>query len=183
MQQIKQLFPKFADTPIYNDEADPLVGWSLPQPWRADVTYAAMVVKVGQPPGPTPWATFLWGNRGLGAWKSAATWMPAGHRAAPEPAAGQHQLGHALCAPEQRQRLLELPPALLHAAHAHCAFPGQQHAAATRAAPAQAGAHCHGAAGPAGYRPFLYPAPAQTGDRGGRRGHPGWGQDPDSVGP
>ncbi|XP_030873416.1 alpha-L-iduronidase isoform X2 [Leptonychotes weddellii] len=44
--QIQRLFPKFADTPIYNDEADPLVGWSLPQPWRADVTYAAMVVKV-----------------------------------------------------------------------------------------------------------------------------------------
>lgn len=46
VQQIQQLFPKFAGTPIYNDEADPLVGWSLPQPWRADVTYAAMVVKV-----------------------------------------------------------------------------------------------------------------------------------------
>uniref|UniRef100_A0A8C8YPM1 Alpha-L-iduronidase n=1 Tax=Prolemur simus TaxID=1328070 RepID=A0A8C8YPM1_PROSS len=45
-QQIRQLFPKFVDTPIYNDEADPLVGWSQPQPWRADVTYAAMVVKV-----------------------------------------------------------------------------------------------------------------------------------------
>ncbi|XP_064345093.1 alpha-L-iduronidase isoform X6 [Camelus dromedarius] len=44
--QIQRLFPKFTDTPIYNDEADPLVGWSLPQPWRADVTYAAMVVKV-----------------------------------------------------------------------------------------------------------------------------------------
>ncbi|XP_077924404.1 alpha-L-iduronidase isoform X2 [Halichoerus grypus] len=44
--QIQRLFPEFADTPIYNDEADPLVGWSLPQPWRADVTYAAMVVKV-----------------------------------------------------------------------------------------------------------------------------------------
>ncbi|XP_064440172.1 alpha-L-iduronidase isoform X7 [Mirounga angustirostris] len=44
--QIQRLFPTFADTPIYNDEADPLVGWSLPQPWRADVTYAAMVVKV-----------------------------------------------------------------------------------------------------------------------------------------
>ncbi|XP_008567550.1 PREDICTED: alpha-L-iduronidase [Galeopterus variegatus] len=44
--QIQQLFPKFADTPVYNDEADPLVGWSLPQRWRADVTYAAMVVKV-----------------------------------------------------------------------------------------------------------------------------------------
>lgn len=54
MLQIQRLFPKFADTPIYNDEADPLVGWSLPQPWRADVTYAAMVVKVGPPPGPRP---------------------------------------------------------------------------------------------------------------------------------
>lgn len=47
MEQIQQLFPKFKDTPIYNDEADPLVGWSLPQPWRADVIYAALVVKVG----------------------------------------------------------------------------------------------------------------------------------------
>lgn len=46
-----QLFPELADTPIYNDEADPLVGWSLPQQWRADVTYAAMVVKVGPSPG------------------------------------------------------------------------------------------------------------------------------------
>ena len=49
VQQIKQLFPKFANTPVYNDEADPLVGWSLPQRWRTDVTYAAMVVKVGRP--------------------------------------------------------------------------------------------------------------------------------------
>ncbi|XP_036847378.2 alpha-L-iduronidase isoform X6 [Manis javanica] len=46
LQQIQRLFPRFADTPIYNDEADPLVGWSLPELWRADVTYAAMVVKV-----------------------------------------------------------------------------------------------------------------------------------------
>ncbi|XP_037065198.1 alpha-L-iduronidase isoform X4 [Peromyscus leucopus] len=46
VEQIQQLFPKFKDTPIYNDEADPLVGWSLPQPWRADVIYAALVVKV-----------------------------------------------------------------------------------------------------------------------------------------
>ncbi|KAG3277092.1 alpha-L-iduronidase isoform X1 [Ictidomys tridecemlineatus] len=46
VQQIQQLFPTFKDIPIYNDEADPLVGWSQPQPWRADVTYAAMVVKV-----------------------------------------------------------------------------------------------------------------------------------------
>ncbi|KAM5338711.1 alpha-L-iduronidase isoform 2-T2 [Glossophaga mutica] len=46
VRQIAELFPSFADTPVYNDEADPLVGWSLPQRWRADVTYAAMVVKV-----------------------------------------------------------------------------------------------------------------------------------------
>lgn len=46
VEQIQQLFPRFANTPVYNDEADPLVGWALPQPWRADVTYAAMVVKV-----------------------------------------------------------------------------------------------------------------------------------------
>uniref|UniRef100_A0A8D2CW34 Alpha-L-iduronidase n=1 Tax=Sciurus vulgaris TaxID=55149 RepID=A0A8D2CW34_SCIVU len=46
VQQIQQLFPRFKDTPIYNDEADPLVGWSQPQPWRTDGTYAAMVVKV-----------------------------------------------------------------------------------------------------------------------------------------
>nr|XP_036272997.1 alpha-L-iduronidase isoform X2 [Pipistrellus kuhlii] len=46
VRQIQRLFPGFADTPIYNDEADPLVGWALPQAWRADVTYAALVVKV-----------------------------------------------------------------------------------------------------------------------------------------
>ncbi|XP_027692298.1 alpha-L-iduronidase isoform X6 [Vombatus ursinus] len=45
-QQIQSLFPNFTHVPIYNDEADPLVGWSQPQIWRADVTYAAMVVKV-----------------------------------------------------------------------------------------------------------------------------------------
>lgn len=56
MQQIQRLFPKFVDTPIYNDEADPLVGWTLPQPWRADVTYAALVVKVGRA---SPGAAFL----------------------------------------------------------------------------------------------------------------------------
>ncbi|KAM6470487.1 alpha-L-iduronidase isoform 1-T1 [Liasis olivaceus] len=46
MGQIQKTFPSFASVPIYNDEADPLVGWSIPQQWRADVTYAAMVVKV-----------------------------------------------------------------------------------------------------------------------------------------
>ncbi|XP_074022675.1 alpha-L-iduronidase [Numenius arquata] len=44
--QIQKLFPNFASVPIYNDEADPMVGWSVPQLWRADATYAAMVVKV-----------------------------------------------------------------------------------------------------------------------------------------
>ncbi|XP_021236263.1 alpha-L-iduronidase isoform X1 [Numida meleagris] len=46
VEQIQKLFPDFASIPIYNDEADPMVGWSAPQLWRADVTYAAMVVKV-----------------------------------------------------------------------------------------------------------------------------------------
>lgn len=92
MEQIQQLFPKFKDTPIYNDEADPLVGWSLPQSWRTDVTYAAMVVKVcltppllstasmGQPSG-----DFLL----VGGWPSVqvpATHAPAGHCTAPESA-------------------------------------------------------------------------------------------------
>lgn len=44
--EIQERFPQFRTLPVYNDEADPLVGWSSPQPWRADVTYAAMVVKV-----------------------------------------------------------------------------------------------------------------------------------------
>ncbi|XP_025905704.1 alpha-L-iduronidase [Nothoprocta perdicaria] len=46
VEQIQKLFPNFVSVPIYNDEADPMVGWSVPQLWRADVTYAAMVVKV-----------------------------------------------------------------------------------------------------------------------------------------
>ncbi|XP_071338265.1 alpha-L-iduronidase isoform X2 [Trachinotus anak] len=44
--EIQERFPRFRSLPVYNDEADPLVGWSRPQGWRADVTYAAMVVKV-----------------------------------------------------------------------------------------------------------------------------------------
>ncbi|KAA8592734.1 hypothetical protein FQN60_018189 [Etheostoma spectabile] len=44
--EIQERFPRFRSLPVYNDEADPLVGWSTPQEWRADVTYAAMVVKV-----------------------------------------------------------------------------------------------------------------------------------------
>ncbi|XP_032846411.2 alpha-L-iduronidase isoform X3 [Tyto alba] len=46
VEQIQKLFPNFSSVAIYNDEADPMVGWSIPQLWRADVTYAAMVVKV-----------------------------------------------------------------------------------------------------------------------------------------
>lgn len=46
VQQIQKQFPNFSSIAIYNDEADPMVGWSIPQLWRADVTYAAMVVKV-----------------------------------------------------------------------------------------------------------------------------------------
>ncbi|PIO40631.1 hypothetical protein AB205_0179760, partial [Aquarana catesbeiana] len=46
VSEIQTLFPTFKSVPIYNDEADPLVGWSTPQSWRGDVTYAAMVVKV-----------------------------------------------------------------------------------------------------------------------------------------
>ncbi|XP_034026964.1 alpha-L-iduronidase [Thalassophryne amazonica] len=46
VEEIQKLFPRFRSLPVYNDEADPLVGWSTPQEWRADVTYAAMVVKV-----------------------------------------------------------------------------------------------------------------------------------------
>ncbi|XP_067083784.1 alpha-L-iduronidase [Osmerus mordax] len=46
VREIQERFPSFRALPVYNDEADPLVGWSRPQPWRADVTYAAMVVKV-----------------------------------------------------------------------------------------------------------------------------------------
>ncbi|XP_044160426.1 alpha-L-iduronidase isoform X2 [Bufo gargarizans] len=46
VSEIQQRFPQFKLVPIYNDEADPLVGWSTPQSWRGDVTYAAMVIKI-----------------------------------------------------------------------------------------------------------------------------------------
>ncbi|XP_041370687.1 alpha-L-iduronidase-like isoform X2 [Gigantopelta aegis] len=39
-------YPSLAHKPFYNDEADPLVGWSKDEIWRSDSTYAAMVVKV-----------------------------------------------------------------------------------------------------------------------------------------
>ncbi|KAI5615229.1 alpha-L-iduronidase [Silurus asotus] len=46
VQEIQRRFPLFQSLPVYNDEADPLVGWNKPLTWRADVTYAAMVIKV-----------------------------------------------------------------------------------------------------------------------------------------
>lgn len=50
LEEIAHLVPKFKATPIYNDEGDPLVGWSLGEDWRADATYAAIVVKVNYTP-------------------------------------------------------------------------------------------------------------------------------------
>ncbi|XP_058972309.1 alpha-L-iduronidase-like isoform X3 [Pocillopora verrucosa] len=44
--EIAKLIPKYITTPIYNDEGDPLVGWNLAEEWRADATYAAIVVKI-----------------------------------------------------------------------------------------------------------------------------------------
>ncbi|XP_057688975.1 alpha-L-iduronidase isoform X2 [Corythoichthys intestinalis] len=46
VDEILKRFPHFRSRPVFNDEADPLVGWSRPQEWRADVTYAAMAVKI-----------------------------------------------------------------------------------------------------------------------------------------
>ncbi|KAG8454291.1 hypothetical protein GDO86_000802 [Hymenochirus boettgeri] len=46
VREIQEYFPNFKHVPIYNDEADPMVGWSTPLLWRGDVTYAAMIVKV-----------------------------------------------------------------------------------------------------------------------------------------
>ncbi|CAH1246101.1 IDUA [Branchiostoma lanceolatum] len=46
IHKIQTEYPKLKDVPIYNNEADPLVGWSKTEEWRADVRYAAMVAKV-----------------------------------------------------------------------------------------------------------------------------------------
>ncbi|CAG2189496.1 IDUA [Mytilus edulis] len=46
VNEIKKKYPSLANKPFYNDEADPLVGWSKDEDWRADATYAAMVAKV-----------------------------------------------------------------------------------------------------------------------------------------
>jgi len=46
IRSIQENYPSLSHVPIVNDEADPLVGWSRPQDWRADNRYAALVVKV-----------------------------------------------------------------------------------------------------------------------------------------
>ncbi|KAL4231720.1 hypothetical protein ACF0H5_009296 [Mactra antiquata] len=46
MKSISSRYPVLANKPFINDEADPLVGWSKNEIWRADSTYAAMVAKV-----------------------------------------------------------------------------------------------------------------------------------------
>ncbi|XP_071792677.1 alpha-L-iduronidase-like isoform X1 [Asterias amurensis] len=46
IKNIQNLYPKLSNVPVFNDEADPLVGWSRPEEWRADATYAAVVVKI-----------------------------------------------------------------------------------------------------------------------------------------
>ena len=37
---------RLLNTPFFNDESDPLVGWLVPQPWRADARYAAIIPKI-----------------------------------------------------------------------------------------------------------------------------------------
>ena len=55
------MFHKYQTTPVYNDEGDPLVGWSLGEDWRADATYAAIVVKVNKNLiSPHLWCRTLW---------------------------------------------------------------------------------------------------------------------------
>ncbi|XP_048766464.2 alpha-L-iduronidase-like isoform X4 [Ostrea edulis] len=46
MTEIEKKFPSLSAVPFFNDEADPMVGWSKDLAWRADSTYAAMVAKV-----------------------------------------------------------------------------------------------------------------------------------------
>lgn len=46
LEEIAHMFPRYKFIPVYNDEGDPLVGWNLAEEWRADATYAAIVVKV-----------------------------------------------------------------------------------------------------------------------------------------
>uniref|UniRef100_H2ZMG5 Alpha-L-iduronidase n=1 Tax=Ciona savignyi TaxID=51511 RepID=H2ZMG5_CIOSA len=44
--KIHAAYKPLVNTPIVNDEADPLVGWNKSMLWRADATYAALVTKV-----------------------------------------------------------------------------------------------------------------------------------------
>ncbi|XP_070539995.1 alpha-L-iduronidase-like isoform X2 [Ptychodera flava] len=46
IQRMQLMHPKLAYLPFYNDEADPLVGWSKGEDWRADARYAAVVAKI-----------------------------------------------------------------------------------------------------------------------------------------
>ncbi|XP_069119455.1 alpha-L-iduronidase-like [Argopecten irradians] len=46
IEKIQKSYPSLGEKPFYNDEGDPLVGWSKSEVWRADATYAAMVTKV-----------------------------------------------------------------------------------------------------------------------------------------
>lgn len=43
---IREKHPKFKDLPFFNDEADPISGWSKKLAWRPGPTYAAFMVKV-----------------------------------------------------------------------------------------------------------------------------------------
>ena len=47
ISKIKTLYPKFLKKQFYNDEGDPMVGWSKGEEWRGDARYPAVVVKVG----------------------------------------------------------------------------------------------------------------------------------------
>lgn len=46
VREIHTLHPSLTSAPIYNDEGDPMVGWSKPYSWRADSTYPAIVSKI-----------------------------------------------------------------------------------------------------------------------------------------
>lgn len=153
MEEISQRFPRFRTRPLFNDEADPLVGWSKPLQWRADVTYAAMVVKVGGAPGVPVIGWIPTEPRPLTA--VAPSGLP-GDPAAPGPAAVGPQQHGQLQAAEQRQRLPQLPPPPLQPAHPDRPLPGQQHPASPRPAAGQARPRRHGAAGAAGW---VEPAP------------------------
>lgn len=45
-QNIVKKYPSLKNISFFNDEGDPMVGWSKDLSWRADATYAAMVTKI-----------------------------------------------------------------------------------------------------------------------------------------